>query len=94
MKGDLKLINMPVLQYSSCVRCKTSVFGNPKEHLVTCNQLERFDHASAQLYRMGYESLSLDQIGLLVELLLTSELDGYDIADIVANKTQPLEEGE
>lgn len=88
------MIDMPILQYSSCVRCKTSIFGNPKEHLNTCNQLERFDQASAQLYRMGYESLSLDQIGLLVELLLTSELDGYDIADIVANKTQPLEEGE
>ncbi len=84
--------DIPVLQFSSCVRCKTSLLGNPRAHLDTCNQLERFDQASAQLYRMGYESLSLDQIGLLVEMLLTSQLDGYDIAESVANKTQPLDE--
>jgi hypothetical protein len=86
----LKPFDLLNLQMTSCIRCKTSILGNPKEHLDTCNQLERFDQASAQLYQMGYESLSLDQIGLLVEDLIATDLSGYDRADRILAKTQPL----
>jgi hypothetical protein len=83
------------LQHTSCVRCKTPILGNPSQHLATCSKLERFDQASAQLYRVGYESLSLEQIELLFDLLLTTDLSGYIIADVISNKTQPLaEEGD
>ncbi len=89
------MINMPVLQYSSCIRCKTSIFGNPREHLSTCQKMARLDECVEELEGLGYESLSFEQIELLFDFLLTTDLSGYIIADVISNKTQPLaEEGD
>jgi len=83
------------LQHTSCVRCKTSILGNPSQHLATCNKLARLDEAIEELYGDGYDALSFEQIELLFDLLLTTDLSGYIIADVISNKTQPLaEEGD
>lgn len=84
------MINMATLQLTSCVRCKSSILGNPKEHLATCDQLARLDEALEELYGDGYDSLSFEQIGLLVEFLLKTDLSGYIMADVVKD-VQELE---
>ena len=63
-----------MLQHSSCVRCKTSIAGNPKEHLVICEKMARLDEVIEGLYGDGYDTLSFEQIKLLFDLLLTTEL--------------------
>ncbi len=80
------------LQHTSCVRCKTSLLGNPRGHLAICNKMARLDEALEELYGDGYDTLSFEQIELLFDLLLTTELNGYLIADVISNKTQPLAE--
>jgi hypothetical protein len=57
--------------------------------------MARLDEAFEELYGNGYDTLSFEQIELLFDLLLTTDLSGYIIADVISNKTQPLvEEGD
>jgi hypothetical protein len=55
--------------------------------------MARLDEAIEELYGDGYDSLSFEQIKLLFDLLLTTDLSGYLIADVISDtKTQPLAE--
>ena len=57
--------------------------------------MARLDECVEELEGLGYESLSFEQIELLFDFLLTTDLSGYIIADVISNKTQPLaEEGD
>lgn len=57
--------------------------------------MARLDEVFEELYGLGYDSLSFEQIELVFDFLLTTDLSGYIIADVISNKTQPLdEEGE
>jgi hypothetical protein len=81
------------LQLTSCTRCKNAIFGNPKGHLEICEKLGRLDDTLEELSGDGYDSLSFEQIKLLFDLLLTTDLSGYLIADVISDtKTQPLAE--
>lgn len=77
------------IQFVSCLKCKNVVIGNPREHLAICEKKARPDEALEELYG---DALSFEQIELLFDLLLTTELSGYIIADVISNKTQPLVE--
>jgi hypothetical protein len=57
--------------------------------------MARLDECVEELEGLGYESLSFEQIELLFDLLLTTDLSGYLIVDVISSKTQPLaEEGD
>ena len=70
------MINMAELQLTSCVRCKSSILGDPSHHIERCDRSARLDEAIEEPYGDGYDSLSFDQIGLLFDLLQTTDLSG------------------
>jgi hypothetical protein len=80
------------LQLTSCTRCKNAIFGNPKGHLEICEKLGRLDDTLEELSGDGYDSLTFEQIGLLVDFLLKTDLSGYIIADVISDRTKPLVE--
>jgi len=77
------LIDLSTLQHSSCIVCRTSLLGDPSVHLASCEKQRRCDDAIDELMGLGYESLSLEQIGLLFDFLLTTDLSGCFIADVI-----------
>lgn len=79
-------------QITSCVRCKNVIFGSPKDHLIICEKLGRLNEALEELAGDGYDSLNFEQIELLFDFLLKTDLSGYNIADVISDRTQPLAE--